>query len=49
MDEGHVCTVTRVTYDSDDDAVAVYLLDGEEEYSSLTEVRAWVAAGDTGE
>jgi hypothetical protein len=49
VDEGHVCTVTRVTYDSDDDAVAVYLLDGEEEYSSLTEVRAWVAAGDTGE
>jgi|LakMenEpi03Aug12_release.lakeMendotaPanAssembly.Ray.scaffolds.fasta_scaffold3629187_1 hypothetical protein len=42
VDDGETCTVTKLSYDSDDEAVAHYMFKGEEEYSSVQEVRAWV-------
>jgi hypothetical protein len=43
VDEGETCIVTRITYNSDDEAVAWYMFDGEEEYSSIEEVSEWIA------
>ncbi len=42
VDDGETCTVTKLSYDSDDEAVAHYMFKGEEEYSSVQEMRAWV-------
>jgi len=44
VDEGQTCTVTGVGYDSDGEAVAMYMFDGEKEYSGAGEVREWVEA-----
>ena len=41
-DEGQICTVTRLGYDSDDEPVVHYMFDGAEEFSSVAEVREWV-------
>ncbi len=43
MDEGETCIVTCITYNSDDEAVAWYIFDGEEEYSSIEEVSERIA------
>jgi hypothetical protein len=43
MDEGETCIVTRITYNSDDEAVAWYIFDGDEEYSSIEEVSERIA------
>ncbi len=35
VDDGETCTVTKLSYYSDDEAVAHYMFKGEEEYSSV--------------